>query len=140
MRKRTRIIIGILTIMIAFSLAACSSSKEKTVFDYIRESPTAKMELPDGKITYVDSEIASLRALADLRIQSSPLEPADSEDDWLYRIVFNPSEKVTGTDTIIVSFHKDYVQINTEYYLPAEGVTYDSIIEWVEGKFDYFLK
>ena len=68
--------------MIAFSLAACSSSKEKTVFDYIRESPTAKkMELLDGKIAYVDSEIAFLRALADLRIQSSPLEPDDSEVD-----------------------------------------------------------
>ena len=140
MQKRIRIIAGFLAVMIVISLAACTSSKEKTVFDKIKESPAAKMELPEGTSTYVDSEIASLRSFADLEIQASPLEPADSEDDWLYRIVFNPSEKVTGTDEIIVSFHKDYLQINTEYYLPADGVSYESILEWAEGKFDYFLK
>ena len=140
MQKRIRIIAGLLAAVIVISLAACSTSKEKTVFDYIRESPTAKMELPNGSSTYVDSEIDSLRSFADLRIQPSPLEPADSEDDWLYRIVFNPTEKVTGTKEVIVSFHKDYVQINTEYYLPADGVSYESILEWVEGKFIYFLK
>ena len=126
--------------MIVISLTACSSNSEKTVFDKIKESPAAKIELSEGASTYVDSEIASLRSFADLEIQASPLEPADSEDDWLYRIVFNPSEKVTGTDEIIVSFHKDYLQINTEYYLPADGVSYESILEWAEGKFDYFLK
>ena len=110
------------------------------MFEKIKESPAARMELPEGSSTYVDSEIVTLRSFADLEIQSSPLEPADSEDDWLYRIVFNPSEKVTGTDEVIVSFHKDYVQINTEYYLPADGVSYDSILEWAEGKFDYFMK
>ena len=140
MQKRIRIIAGFLAVMIVISLTACSSSKEKTVFDKIKESPVAKMELSEGTVTYVDSEIASLRSFADLKIQASPLEPADDEEDWLFRIVFNPFEKVTGTDEIIVSFHKDYVQINTEYYLPAEGVTYDSILEWAEGKFDYFLK
>ncbi len=135
-----KIILGFLAVLIVFSLAACSSGKEKTAFDCIQESPAAKMELPDGKSTYVDSEIASLRSLADLRIQPSPLEPADSEDDWIYRIVFNPAEKVTGTNEIIVSFHKAYVQLDTEYYLPADGVSYDSILKWAEGKFDYFLK
>ena len=98
------------------------------------------MELPEESSIYVDSEIASLRSFADLNIQESPLEPADSEDDWLYRIVFNPSEKVTGSDEITVSFHKDYVQIDNEYYLPSDGVSYDSILEWAEGKFGYFLK
>ncbi len=140
MQKSMRIILVFLTVLFAFSLAACSSNKEKTVFDHIKESPSAKMELPEGKSIYVDSEIASLRSFADLRIQSSPLEPADSEDDWIYRIIFNPTEKVTGTNEIIVSFHKDYVQINTEYYLPADGVSYDSILDWAEGKYDYFLK
>ena len=47
---------------------------------------------------------------------------------------------MTGTNEIIVSFHKDYVQINEEYYLPVDGVSYDSILEWAEGKFDFFLK
>ncbi len=98
------------------------------------------MELPDGSGTYVASEIALLRSFADLEIQPSPLEPADNEGDWLYRIIFNPSEKVTGAEEIVVSFHKDYIQINTEYYLPADGVSYESILEWAEGISEYFLK
>ena len=140
MQRRIRMLAGLLTAVMVVVLVACSSSNEKTAFDRIKESPVAKMELTEGSSCYVDSEIASLRSFADLRMQSSPLEPADSEDDWLYRIVFNPSEKVTGTDEIIVSFHKDYVQINEEYHLPVDGVSYDSILEWAEGKFDYFLK
>ncbi|MBQ3272628.1 MAG: hypothetical protein IJH44_05195 [Solobacterium sp.] len=138
MQKRTNILAGFLVVLMVVSLAACSSGKEKTVFDMIRESPAARMELPDGSSTIIDSEIASLRSFADLDIKASPLEPADSEEDWLYRIVFNPSEKVTGADEIIVSFHSDYVQINTEYFLPADGVSYESILEWAEGKFAYF--
>lgn len=140
MQRRIRILAGLLAVVIVVVLVACSSSNEKTVYDRIKESPVAEMELPEGSSCYVDSEIASLRSFADLRMQSSPLEPADTEDDWLYRIVFNPSEKVTGTNEIIVSFHKDYVQINEEYYLPVDGVSYDSILEWAEGKFDFFLK
>ena len=140
MHKAAKVILGFLAVVILISLAACSSNKEKTVFDRIKESPAAKMILPEGSSIYVDSEIASLRSFADLKIQEAPLEPADSEEDWLYRIVFNPSEKVTGTDEILVSFHKGYVQINTEYYLPSDGVSYESILEWAEGKFDYFLK
>lgn len=140
MQKSTRIIAGFLVIMFIISLSACSSSNGKTVFEKIQESPAAKMELPDGSSFIVDSEILSLRSFADLNIQLSSLEPADSEEDWLYRIIFNPSEKVLGTDEIIVSFHKDYLQINTEYYLPADGVSYESILEWAEGKFDHFMK
>ena len=140
MQKRIGIIAGFLAVMIVVLLAACSSGKEMTVFDKIKESPAAKMELSGGASTYVDSEIASLRSFADMKLQASPLEPADGEEDWLYRIVFNPSEKVKGTDEIIVSFHENYIQINTEYYLPADGVSYESILEWAEGKFDCFLK
>ena len=85
---------GFLAAVMVIALSACSSGKEKTVFEKIKESPAARLELPDGSGTIVDSEIQSLRSFADLNIQSSPLEPADSEEDWLYRIVFNKiSEK-----------------------------------------------
>ena len=93
MLKRKRIIAVFLAFAIVVSLAACSSNKEKTVFDYIKESPAAKMELPDGTNTYVESEIVSLRSFADIEIQQSPLQPADSEDDWLYRIVLTLLKK-----------------------------------------------
>lgn len=97
------------------------------------------MLLPDGSETLVDSETASLSSFADLRLVASPLEPADREEDWLYRIVFDPSEKVKGAEEIAVSFHKDYVQIGREFYLPEEGVSYENILDWAEGKFAYFM-
>lgn len=85
-------------------------------------------------------EIASLRSFADLDLVETPLESADNESDWLYRIVFNPSDKVRNADEINVSFHEEYIQIDSKFYLTAEGVELDSVIEWVESKFDYFLK
>ena len=115
------------------------STKEKSVFDKIEESPVAKMELPDGSAFFVDGEISLLRTFAGLRLVESPLEPADTEEEWLYRIIYNPGERVKGSDEIIVSFHKDYVQINSEYYLPESGVSYSSILEWARGKYEYFI-
>lgn len=67
------------------------------------------------------------------------MEPADGEDDWLYRIVYDPSEKTVGGNETVVSFHREYVQIGSEYCLPAEGVSYESILRWAEGKFAYFM-
>ena len=138
MRKKATIF-ALISVLIT-ALAACTSNEKKSVFDMIRESPVAKLLLPDGSETIVDSEISSLHSFADLDIQESTMEPADTEEDWLYRIIFNPSEKVKDTEEIIVSFHKEYVQINTEYYLPGKDVSYQSILEWAEGKFAYFME
>ena len=46
---------------------------------------------------------------------------------------------MTGAEEIVVSFHKDYLQIGPEFYLPEKGVLYESILEWAEGKFAYFM-
>ena len=97
------------------------------------------MELPSGSSAYVDSEIESIRSFADLELMEATLKPTDNESDWLYRIVFNPSEKVTNADEIIVSFHEKYIQINSEYYLTDESVPFDGVLEWAESKFDYFI-
>ena len=142
--KKPAFWIILIAIIACIVLAVCLmtdpfSTKEKSVFDKIEESPVAKMELPDGSAFYVDSEISLLRTFADLRLVESPLEPADTEEEWIYRIIYNPAERVKGTDEIIVSFHKDYVQINSEYYLPESGVSYSSILEWARGKYEYFL-
>lgn len=131
---------------LAFSITGCSKTNGKTVFDrtktlfdMIKASPAARMELPDGSSVYVDSEIDSLRSFADLDLSAAPMEPADNEDDWLYRIVFNPSEKVANADEIVVSIHEKYVQIDIEYYLPPQGVEFESVLQWAESKFDYFF-
>lgn len=124
---------------LAFFITGCSKNNAKTVLDIIKVSPAATMELPDGSSIYVDSEIASIRSFADLDLMESSLEPADNENDWLYRIVFNPSEKVKNADEIIVSFHEKYVQIDSEYYITPEDVEFESVLQWAESKFDYFI-
>lgn len=135
-----RILILLITLTLAFSLIGCSKQSDETVFDKIRNSATAKLELPNDSSVYVDGEIASLRSFADLDLIETPLEPADNESDWIYRIIFNPSDKVKNTDEIIVSFHEEYIQIDSEYYLTAEGLEFDSVLEWASSKFDYFIK
>ena len=126
--------------MILFLLCSCSNKTETNVMDTIRNAPIAKLETSDSNAVYVDSEIAVLKSFADLEIYAAPLEPADNEDDWLYLITFNPSEKVSGSNEVVVAFHDTYVQINSEFYLANEGVEYDSIIDWAKSKFDYFFQ
>lgn len=113
---------------------------EKSVLDKIKESPVARLELPDGNSVYVDGEIAVLHGFADLELMESAMEPADESSDWIYRIIFNPSERVKGNEEIVVSVHKEYVQINSEFYLAKQGVSFAGIIEWMESKFDMFMQ
>lgn len=126
------------TCILAFSIIGCSHI-ETTVFDKIRQSSAARLELPDGSSVIVDSEIASLHTFADLDLHAAPLEPADKESDWLYRMVFNPSEK-SSDDEIEVSFYRQYLQIDVEYYLTSENVEFDSVLEWAGSKFAYFME
>lgn len=134
-----RIFILLIALTLAFSLIGCSNQSNETVFDAIWHSPAAKLELPDGSSVFVDSEINALRSIADLDLIETTLEPADNESDWLYRIVFNPSEKVTNANEIIVSFHEKYIQIDSEYYLTLEGVEFENVLQWAESKFNYFI-
>lgn len=129
----------LIAFVLMFSITGCSKNNDKTVLDRIKASPAATLELPDGSSVSVDSEIDSVRSFADLDLSEAPLEPADSETDWLYRIVFNPKDKVTNADEIIVSFHEKYVQIDSEYFLPPADVEFESILQWTESKFDYFM-
>ena len=135
-----RILTLVLVLVLSLSLFGWSKGSGESIFDTIRLSLAAKTELPDGSFTYVDSEISSVSSFADLELMAAPLEPADNESDWLYRIIFNPSEKVTNADEIVVSFHSKYVQIGIEYYLTTEGVEFDSVLEWAKSKFNYFIK
>ena len=134
-----KIFILLISLALTFSLIGCSKHSNETIFETIRRSPVAKIELPDDSYAYVDGEIAILRSFADLELMEVSLEPADNESDWLYRIVFNPSEKVRNADEIIVSFHEKYIQIDSKYYQAFESVKFESVLEWAESKVDYFI-
>lgn len=126
--------------MMAFILCSCSNREKTTDMDIIRSAAAAKLETEDNHTLYVDSEIDIVKSFADLEIHEAPLEPQDKEDDWIYRITFNPSEKVSGGEEVVVAFHDTYVQINSEYYLGNEGVPYDEILDWAQSKFAYFFE
>lgn len=128
----------LLSFLLILALGACNAPADTDPLAAIRQSPAARLEAPDGTQILVDSEIALLRSFADFRIQPAPLEPADGEEDWLCRIIFNPAETVKGGEEITVSFHRDYLQINSEFYLPEPGVPYDTLLTWAEGKLVYF--
>ena len=123
-----------------FLLCGCSKKTEPTDMDLIRTAPCAKLETMDGKTVYVDSEIGTLSSLVDMEIHAAPMEPADEPDDWIYRITFNPAEKISGSEEIIVSFHETYLQINSEYYLTDEGVESSVVLDWAKSKIDYFIE
>lgn len=105
----------------------------------ISEAAAAKFETADGDIALIDSEIGMFASLAELEIQAAPLTPADEPEDWIYRITFNPTEKVPNGEEIIVSVHEKYIQIGTEYYLPKDGVSFETILAWFEGKVAYLF-
>ena len=105
----------------------------------IRESVVARLETADGKSVIVDSEIDLLTSLAELEIQEAPMTPADNPEDWIYRITYNPVDKVPDGEEVIVYVHEKYLQIGSEYYLPIGDVSFDSIMEWFDGKAAYFI-
>lgn len=121
------------------SLSACSPKKEASVFDRMLESPVAEIERSDGSCARV-WETDSLSSLAGFELEEAVLEPADQESDWLYRITYNPKDVMENGEEIVVSFHADYLRIDSEFYLPKNGVNYQDILEWVESKFDYFFE
>ena len=105
----------------------------------ISEAVVARFETADGESVVVDSEISLLTSLAELEIQAAPMTPADDPEDWIYRITFNPVDKVPNGEEVIVYVHEKYLHIGSEYYLPTGDVSYDSILEWFDGKAAYFI-
>ena len=132
----------LLDFVLGFIYPTGTDHSNTDVHDYmskISESVVARFETADGKTAVVDSEIALLTSLADLDIHQAPMTPADNPEDWIYRITYNPADKVLNSEEVIVSVHEKYVQIGSEYYLPMGDVDFDSILEWFEGKAAYFL-
>lgn len=131
----------LLAVIMVITVSACSVSKEKepSAFKKIQESSIALMESSDGVKVYVWN-MQDLASLTSLQIEEAPFEPADKEEDWLYRITYNPKDKVSSGEEIIVSFHSEYIQIGSEFYLANQGVSFENILEWAESKLEYLVK
>ena len=105
----------------------------------ISEAVAAKFETADGRSVLVDGEIDLLRSMSELDIRQASMTPADDPDDWIYRITFNPVEKVPNGEEIVVLVHEKYLHIDNEYYMPYGNVDFESILSWFDGKVAYLF-
>lgn len=84
----------------------------------------------------ITSEISSLYTFDGLRIR--PAIEWAFEGDWLYRIVLNPNE-FTGRDgELEILFGEKNLLLNGKVCTTAEGVSYEDVLKWVSGKYQYF--
>ena len=121
-------------------LGGCAGKEEApTVMDRIRAAGSARLELPDGSVVLVKDEIESLRGFAGLGLVETPLEPADCEEDWRFRIIFDPEESKAGAEPIVVGIHADYVQIGEEFYTLKEGADFSLVLDWAKERFSALL-
>lgn len=58
--------------------------------------------------------------------------------DWIYRIVFNPTETVKDGKEITALFGAETVSINGINYNAADETDYSDILEWAESKYHFF--
>ena len=105
----------------------------------ISEAAAARFETADGRSAMVESEIELLSSMAELELQEVPMTPADDPENWIYRITFNPKEKVSDEEEIIVFVHENYLQIGNEYYLPIGDAKFAGILRMFDSLAAYFI-
>lgn len=119
------------------SLASCHkaepTAKEQTLY-----AAAAKLEYvgeSKGGYKMITSEIDAMDSFSDLCMM-----PTSDEftGDWIYKFVFNPKEIVIGGKEIVVLFGENNASVDGVTYIPEEGVSYSSILEWVAIKYNQF--
>lgn len=122
-------------LLLLLALTACKKTQpEMTDFERINDSTAAIMELPDGT-WFLNQNLHNSRLdeLTALPIHEASFEPADCPEDWLYRIVYNPSIGRSVPTEVTVSFHEKYVQIGPEFYLVDNSYDYEqTVLDWVK--------
>lgn len=141
MRKRN-LFTGILLLVcfILFSLTSCKTDEaENDVLEEVRSAPVVKLESieqQDSEPILVDN-VGTVASISDMRIQPS----TDTfDEEWLYRFTYNPQEKVIDGHEITVLFGLGSMEIDGTTYTPEAGVEYDTILEWAEGVYNYYIE
>lgn len=138
--RRIPFTIILLSCIILLTLTACNVSEtENNVLEEIRSAPVVKLESSeqqDSQPIFVDN-VGTTTSIADMRIQSSTEE---FSEEWLYRFTYNPNEKVIDGHEIVVLFGSTSMEIDGTPYTPEDGVDYDTILEWAEGAYNYYME
>ena len=119
-------------------LSACKSAEaESSIFLYICTAPVVKLESAEQQENEPLFSYSIITSVADMRIV-----PSDEEfnQEWLYRFTYNPREKVINGHEIVILFGSSALEIDGVTYVPEDGVPYEAILEWAEGKYNYYCK
>ena len=121
-------------------LSGCKSDEiESSIFEEIRTAPVVKIEFAEqqeNEPLFVDNA-GTTTSIADMNII-----PSDEEfsQEWLYRFTYNPQEKVIDGQEIVVLFGSSAIEIDGVTYVPEDGVSYEAILEWAEGVYNYYCQ
>lgn len=101
---------------------------------------SAKIErndAPQGEYVIIDSAIRTL-APNFSSINVVPVRNETFEEDWIYRITFNCLSP-DPDDYITVLVGRNSMLVEDTLYKADKDVPFEKILQYVEGKYDYFL-
>ncbi|MCD7752666.1 MAG: hypothetical protein LUI10_13190 [Lachnospiraceae bacterium] len=113
--------------------------KEEDVFNRIGQAPCAKFEYCESEEPiFVTSEIRQLStSFLSLTLESSDIPVSD----WIYRVTFYNRETFIGEDQeIVILVGENSLSVNGEIYSTPEEIPYESILEYYDGKYQYFTE
>ncbi len=144
MRKSIKVIIGscvVIAVLVGVIIWALQPQpeKEEDVFARIGSAPCAKFEYCESEEPiFVTSEIRQLStSFLSLTLEGSDIPVSD----WIYRVTFYNSETFAGEDEeIVILVGEDSLSVNGEIYSTPEEIPYESILEYYDGKYQYFME
>ncbi len=119
----------VLSLLLIFSMVGCSDHSSEEERPFVNGATAATFEYIediDKGHKVITSEVSSLYAFDDLALIPSN---DNSTFDWIYRIVFNPTETVKDGKEITVLFGAETVSINGTNYNAADETDYSDILE-----------
>ena len=130
-----KIISLILALVCVLTLSSCETDKQlerETVSDFA----VATFEFKDDKgYKLITSEIDSLDTFDGLMLKTSDMK---FDNEWIYRITFNPKKYSKNTDEFVVLFGEKCVSINETIYVADDNVSYSDILNWAKYKYEFF--
>lgn len=126
-----------LFILLCIFLLGCKQEETKVpdvsnstwaYFEYAEEDPPCYKE--------ISSEILVISKMFDT-LQLEESSETFSDEEWIYRITFNPSEIGYRDQTVVLVF-SDHMDVNDVHYVGKDGIEFSNILEYIKAKYDYF--
>ena len=131
MKKLIALILALVYMVVLSSCKTDNDTNRKTISNFTIATFEHK---DDDGYKLITSEIDSLDTF-----DSILLKPTDAEftGEWIYRIIFNPSEYSKNTEEFVILFGEESVLINGKNYV-GENVLYSEILNWASEKYEFF--